>query len=233
MNADELLWPVTAGTMIDPAVGKLDYRRCCRRGRRRVKLEESRLGINDDNAPAGAIELRVNRIGQLFHSFGPVPFLDKEVEDYMVNWARMHANDQPIKIIIHLPENEVHTKTANELAEAFAHYFGYHADLLQHDLDELYRDGRRFLAIGMTILVSCIVLSQIAASNLAEGPFRRLLEQGLPILGWVANWRPLEILLYDWWPLARRRDLYRRLATASVEIKISTPQAERRSPRQC
>ena len=233
MNADELLWPVTAGTMIDPAVGKLDYRRCGRRGRRRVNLKESRLGINDDNAPAGAIELRVNRIGQLFHSFGPVPFLDKELEDYIVNWARMHANDQPIKIIIHLPENEVHTKTANELAEAFAHYFGYHADLLQHDLDEVYRDGRRFLAIGMTILVSCIVLSQVAARYLAEGPFRRLLEQGLPILGWVANWRPLEILLYDWWPLARRRDLYRRLATASVEIKISTPQAERRSPRQC
>jgi hypothetical protein len=196
-------------------------------------LEEYRLGINDDIAPAGAIQFRVSRIDQLFHSFGPVPFLDKEVEEYIVSWARMHAKDQPIKIIIHVPEKEARSKAANELAEAFAHYFGYHADLLQHDLNELYRDGRRFLAIGMTILVSCIVLSQIAAGNLAEGPFRRLLEQGLPILGWVANWRPLEILLYDWWPLARRRDLYRRLANASVEIKISTPQAERRSPRQC
>lgn len=27
----------------------------------------------------------------------------------------------------------------------------------------------------------------------------------------------LEIFLYDWWPLARRRDLYRRLSTAAVE----------------
>jgi hypothetical protein len=82
------------------------------------------LGTNDDNAPAGTIELRVNRIDQLFHSFGPFPFLDKEVEEYIVSWARMHANDQPIKIVIHLPENEVHTRTADELAEAFAHYFG-------------------------------------------------------------------------------------------------------------
>ncbi|MFZ0397368.1 MAG: hypothetical protein WAM06_04920 [Methyloceanibacter sp.] len=177
------------------------------------------MGIDDDNAPTGAIELRVNRIDQLFHSFDPFPFLDKEVEDYIVSWARMHANDQPIKIIIHLPENEVHTRTANELAEAFAHYFGYHADLLQHDLDELYRDGRRFLAIGMTILVSCIALAQVAGRYLAEGPLGRLLEQSLPILGWVANWRPLEIFLYDWWPLARRRDLYRHLATATVETK--------------
>jgi len=53
----------------------------------------------------------------------------------------------------------------------------------------------------------------------AEGPFRSLIEQSLPILGWVANWRPLEIFLYDWWPLARRRDLYRRLAAATLETK--------------
>jgi hypothetical protein len=192
-------------------------------GQTESQLEEYRLGVTEDKAPARAIELRVNSVGQLFHSFDPFPFLDKEVEDYIVSWARMHAKDQPIKIIIHLPEQEAHTKAANELAEAFARYFGYHADLLQHDLDELYRDGRRFLAIGMTILVSCLVLAQVAGRYLTEGPFRRLLEQGLPILGWVANWRPLEILLYDWWPLARRRDLYRRLATASVETKISTP----------
>ncbi len=35
-----------------------------------------------------------------------------------------------------------------------------------------------------------------------------------------ANWKPLEIFLYNWWPLTRRRDLYRRLARA--EISIST-----------
>jgi hypothetical protein len=187
------------------------------------QLEKGDLGMVGYNAPADTIELRVKAVGQLFHSYDPFPFLNKEIEDYIVSWARMHAKNQPIKIIIHLPEKEAHTRAANELAESFSRYFGYHADLLQHDLNELYSDGRRFLAIGMTILVSCLVVSQVAGRYLTEGPLRRLLEQGLPILGWVANWRPLEILLYDWWPLARRRDLYRRLATASVETKISTP----------
>lgn len=37
----------------------------------------------------------------------------------------------------------------------------------------------------------------------------------------VANWRPIEIFLYDWWPLARRRDLFRRLAAAKVELKAA------------
>jgi hypothetical protein len=181
------------------------------------------LGITEKTASATRIELQVNRIGELFQPIDRPKCLNKDVEDYIVSWTRMRANNQPIRIIIHLPEKEARTKAAKELAEAFAQYFSYHATLLQHDLDELHWDGRRFLAIGLTILVSCLLVSQVAARYLAEGPVRRLLEQSLPILGWVANWRPLEIILYDWWPLARRRDLYRRLANASVEIKISKP----------
>jgi hypothetical protein len=114
------------------------------------------LRVNDENASVEAIELRVNNIGQLFHSLDPFPFrekdLDKEVEEYIVSWARELDNEQPIEIIIYLPEKELHTKAASELAEAFARY----------ELNDLYRVGRRFLAIGMTVLVACLVLSQVA-----------------------------------------------------------------------
>jgi len=59
----------------------------------------------------------------------------------------------------------------------------------------------------------------VVAAFLADAPFRKIVEESFLILGWVANWRPLEIFLYDWWPLARRRDLYRRLSAAKVEKK--------------
>jgi hypothetical protein len=39
------------------------------------------------------------------------------------------------------------------------------------------------------------------------------------IFGWVANWRPAEILLYDIWVIRRRVGLYRRLAEAQIELK--------------
>ena len=176
-----------------------------------------------DNASAEAIELRVNGIGQLFQSLDPFPFrekdLDRDVDEYIVTWARELAKDQPIKIIIYLPEKEVRAKAASELPEAFARYFSYRASLSQRELNELYRVGRRFLAIGMSVLVACLILSQVAGRYLAEGPIRSLVEQSLPILGWVANWRPLEIFLYEWWPVARRRDLYSRLSAASLEVK--------------
>ena len=59
----------------------------------------------------------------------------------------------------------------------------------------------------------------LAALYLTDPTFSSLVEQSFLILGWVANWRPLEIFLYDWWPIARRRDLYRRLSAAAIEKK--------------
>jgi hypothetical protein len=35
----------------------------------------------------------------------------------------------------------------------------------------------------------------------------------------VANWRPLEIYLYDWWPIRRRIRLYERIAGAQVVVR--------------
>lgn len=124
--------------------------------------------------------------------------------------------DQPIKVIVHFPETEAQTKAARELSEAFSRYFAYRADAVQRDLNELFRVGRRSFAIGVPILIVCLISSHLAAGYLTEAPFQRLVEESFLIFGWVANWRSLEIFLYDWWPLARRRDLYRRLSAATV-----------------
>jgi hypothetical protein len=46
----------------------------------------------------------------------------------------------------------------------------------------------------------------------------QVVEESLLIFGWVANWRPIEIFLYEWWPIVRRRNLYQRLSAAEVEL---------------
>jgi hypothetical protein len=172
------------------------------------------------------IELRVDDIAQLFHTLDPFPFrerdLDREAEDYIVGWARELAPDHPITIVIDFPDTEAQTKAARELSEAFGRYFSDRAGILQRDLNELFRVGRRSLGIGVPILIACLVSAHLAAGFLVENPFKRLVEESFLILGWVANWRPLEIFLYDWWPLARRRDLYRRLSAATVMPKPYT-----------
>jgi hypothetical protein len=176
-----------------------------------------------DDIPQDAIELLVEKTAQLFHSLDPFPFrerdLDKDAEDYIVAWARELDRSQPIAIVVHVPETELETKAAREVPEAFARYFAYRADSLQRELKELFRVGRRSLVIGMTILAACLLSAHFLAGRFFDDPFKRLVEESLLLLGWVANWRPIEIFIYDWWPIVRHRNLYRRLAAAKVEVK--------------
>ena len=177
----------------------------------------------DDQSPSAtrAIEIRIEDISQLFHSLDPFPFrerdLDDDAEEFIVSWARELPTDQPLKIIVHLPDAQASRPEAKELGAAITRYFNYRAHIVTLDLKELFRVGRRALAIGATVL-SFSVLAGRAVANIAPGPVAQVVEESLLIFGWVANWRPIEIFLYEWWPIVRRRNLYRRLAAAEVDL---------------
>lgn len=68
------------------------------------------------------------------------------------------------------------------------------------------------------MLVLFLTLAQLTVT-LTAGPVREILREGLVITGWVAMWRPLEILLYDWWPLIDERRQIRRILDAAVSIR--------------
>jgi hypothetical protein len=180
----------------------------------------------------GNIELRVDSIAQLFHTLDPFPFrerdLDQEAEEFIVSWARELPRTQPIKLSVHFPNTPTQVEASRDLAEAFRRYFSERAAVIGGDLKELFRIGRRSLAVGASILAACLLSAHFAGVYLIDNPLRRLVEESFLIMGWVANWRPLEIFLYDWWPIARKRELYRRLAAATVELK---PYPVRRDPK--
>ena len=169
------------------------------------------------------IEIRVNEVAQLFHTLDPFPFrekdLDREAEEYIVGWARELPKDLPFRIVVHFPNDQSQADLARDLPEALGKYFAGRAAVIQGDLNELFRIGRRSLTIGVAILFACLFSAHFVAGYLSDAPFKRIIEESFLIFGWVANWRPLEIFLYDWWPIAHRRDLYRRLAAAVIEAK--------------
>ena len=69
------------------------------------------------------------------------------------------------------------------------------------------------------MLAACLLASQTLAKLLPNEVAARVLEESLIIVGWVANWRPIEIYLYDWLPIRRRIRLFERIAAAKVEVK--------------
>jgi hypothetical protein len=122
---------------------------------------------------------------------------------------------------VHLPEEEARKAQARGLSAALDNYFAERALMQQRDLNELFRVGRRDLLIGILVLIVCLVGSHMARTHLGPGPLASAIAESLILVGWVANWKPIETFLYDWWPLKRKRDLYRRLAHAPVDIKRS------------
>jgi hypothetical protein len=171
------------------------------------------------------IAIRVRTIGQLFNSLDPSPYrerdIDEGVEEFVLGWVRELPPGAPFAIAVYLPADETAKAEAARISEAFAHYFEDRAQMAERELRELFRIGRRSLAIGVVVLVACLVTSQLVAAFVPYRVVARVLEESLIIVGWVANWRPIEIYLYDWWPIRRRIHLFRRIAAARVEVKAS------------
>lgn len=166
------------------------------------------------------IRLRLRDVSQLFNSMDPSPFLQKdlddEAEDFIVSWAREMPADEPITLRIYLdqwpledPEQMVRTAVRN--------YFAYRAKMANLDFKNLLSQGRTTLLIGVAFLSTCLVISHVLLGNRlsTEADITR---ESLTIAGWVAMWRPMEVYLYDWWPLRRRALLFRRLSRMPVEV---------------
>jgi hypothetical protein len=179
--------------------------------------------MNASAGPPACIELRLESIAHLFDPFDPFPLpsrdLAKGAEDFVVGWARELPRDAQIEIVIHLPQTEAEGDAARGLRDAITRHFTYRADRVLGDVHELFRVGRLSLAIGLAVLVLCVAGGRILIGGFGDTPLTRVLAEGLLILGWVANWRPIEIFLYDWWPLLQRRRLLQRIAAAPVSIR--------------
>ncbi len=170
-----------------------------------------------------AIELRLDDLSQLFDPFDPFPIptrdLARSAEEFIVGWARELPRDQAFRIVVHVSQDETKGSAAAGLAGALRRHFSYRAERMSGDLHEMFRIGRVSLLIGLTVLGGCVLGGRLVSSAFGPGDVSSFFAEGLIILGWVANWRPIEIFLYDWWPLAQRRHLYLRLADAKVDVR--------------
>jgi hypothetical protein len=84
-------------------------------------------------------------------------------------------------------------------------------------------EGRTSLMIGIDFLALCLFAADLLVA-FTTNTFFRLLKESLLIGGWGAMWRPLQIFLYDWWPIVRRRRIYRNLGHASLQVLPSKSQ---------
>ncbi len=173
------------------------------------------------SAPVHRLALRVREMAQLFNSMDPTPFLNKDLDTeantFIETWAAGHPPDSRFHLIIHLqlwPEDGDPTAM---LTEAIHNHFAYKAEQTRRALRHLLQQGRMSLAIGLVFVSSCLIAADFIG-DISPGAGYRVARESLTIVGWVAMWRPLQIFLYDWWPLQRQIRLYFRLGSAHVQV---------------
>jgi hypothetical protein len=172
------------------------------------------------------IDVHVAELKQLFNAMDASPFrerdLDPSAEAFIVGWAREAPRDAPLALLVRLNRGAGPPGESAALKEAIRDFFGERARVTRQRLRELFRRGRISLTIGLVALAAMTSLGNFIARAM-PGHIADLLHESLSIGGWVAMWKPMEIFLYDWWPIRAEARLYDRLSAMPVQIAYTDP----------
>lgn len=174
----------------------------------------------DAAAEPRVIEVHVAELRRLFNEIDPSPLrgrdLDPRVETFIVETSRVLPRNAALELRVHLDRSPDPAADAAVLGDAVPQYFRAEAASARLRLRHLFRDGRVSLAVGVAFLS----LSLAASESLRTlGDPIGMLRESLLIGGWVAMWRPMEVFLYDWWPIRAEARLYDRLAAMRIRVQ--------------
>ena len=171
------------------------------------------------------IEVHVGELKQLFDAIDPSPFrdrdLDPKAEEFIVGWAKEFPKDATLALVVDLDREAGLPDEATILRESIHEFFRHRAGIFRQRLRELFRVGRTSLVIGLVTLAGAIALGDFLATLLKSSRIGEIVRESLTIGGWVSMWRPLEVFLYDWWPVRNEARLSDRLAAMPVRIRYA------------
>lgn len=167
--------------------------------------------------------MHVAELRQLFNAIDPSPFREKDLapraEEFIVGWSKDLPADAPLALLVYLDHPKDLPDEAAVLRDAVHEFFRQRAVASRRQLRQLLRIGRTSLLIGLAFLSLSIMAGNFVANRLGGGGFAEIVRASLLIGGWVAMWRPLEVFLYDWWPIRNEAKSFDRLATMPVQIR--------------
>ena len=184
-------------------------------------------GSAGDPIPAkcAVIEVHVGELRQLFDAIDPSPFrdrdLDPKAEEFIVGWAKDLPSEASFALVVDLDREAGLPDEAAVLRDAIHEFFRHRAQTYRQRLRELFRLGRTSLVIGLVALAGAIALGDFLATLMKGNHIGEILRESLTIGGWVSMWRPLEVFLYDWWPIRKEARLSDRLAAMPVRIRYA------------
>ena len=168
------------------------------------------------------IILELNDVDQLLIAPDSLFFgrrmLNADAEEIIIEDAAIApANDQ-ILLKIHLGNNEIRSR--DEITTAIHQHFTYRRKKSERQLKKILHLGWQSLLTSIIFFGLLVFLTFIIVKLLPEGRVSLTFRELLIILGWVALWRPADLLLYEWRPIKRDVNLFRKLEQCQVEFVL-------------
>lgn len=167
------------------------------------------------------IEIRVRDVHQLFNSLDPSPFHDRDLDRDAAQYIREELEDVPadreVRLVIWIPASQL--DRAARVHDAVHTHFLRYRQSAERELREIHRFGRAALLLGVVAVVLIIAFVELLRALVGLGSLAAGILESVTIVAWVVLWRPVELLLYDWWPVRRKIRLYGRLATIPIECR--------------
>lgn len=152
----------------------------------------------------------------------PSPFHEKDLDpaaaEFITSWADEYPIRDPVEIRFHLERPLAEADPQTVIESAVHTYFADRTADKRLEFRRLMREGQKALIIGLVFLGVCVALAQ-GLPRQAEPTVREVIRESLLVAGWVAMWRPMQIYLYEWWPIRRRRRLFDKLAHAPIRTR--------------
>jgi hypothetical protein len=145
--------------------------------------------------------------------------LKRDAEEFILEEAEALPRQGTINMKVYLALSEV--KHKDDVDSAIHGHFCYRREQSQKKLKRVIQYGWRMLFIAFGLLAVIFSLTEIALYLKPDNRFVLFIRESFIILGWVAVWRPLDLLLYDWYPIKRNINLYYRLEHSIVKVIIN------------
>lgn len=182
------------------------------------------------DADRTVIDIRVRNTHHLFDLRDPAPPPERDLDDRVLDYLLGAVDELPrtakLELSVWVAEPAADDLSESAVTEAMRAHFAWERDRFAHRLREHVRRAQVVMLIGLAALGGFLSLAAVVRAQLEAGPLRDALHEGLLIIGWVAIWRPIESLLYDWWPLAAQRRTRVRLLEAPIVLKAGHPPAK-------
>ena len=168
------------------------------------------------------LDIHIDTETQLFNSMDPAPFrrreLDPAVVDYIIAFAEKGPVSADLGLAIRLDSAPSEVNVEAIVADAVCENFRRMAAERRRALRRLFHDGRISLVIGIGFVALSIAIGEGLAAYIGTSNRAQVVVDTFVIGSWVALWHPVNIFLFDWWPLRREARLYDRLSLMTVKV---------------